>query len=259
MPVPSLKALLKLALISCLCWPITPVNAVEVKEIQVVSAHWPEYTNEDGTGAYWEIVKAIYEPAGIQVSTRTMPWVRAEWSVINKQSDALLGTYLLKGEYAKGLKFPKWHISVEEPIVAVFKKGAINNWKNGGIKLLKNLKVAWIRGYEFDLNLLKGINIHKHVITYPEQALTMVDLGRMDVFLDYESNIRKSAQKAKIDLEGNLELKLAKSGNKLFVAFADTHKTKALIKIYDQRMKELVASGAIKKIYKKWGFSSSKF
>ncbi len=239
----------------------------EITEITIVSAHWPNYTNQDGTGAYWEIVKSIYEPLGIKVNTHTLPWKRAEWQVVNGQADALLGTYQLGKREAKGMLFPKWHISVEDPIVAVFKKGAFKKFKDGeftqwqplGLQNLKGRTVAWIRGYEFDKNLLQGINIVKHVITYPEQALKMVDLERIDAFLDYETTIRETASSANINLERDFDIEIAKTGNKLFVGFAASHKAKALTEIYDQRMDELVKSGVIKNIYKKWGLGTNKF
>jgi len=55
-----------------------------------------------------------------------------------KKSDALLGAYYHKD---KELLYPKWHISVEDPIVVIFKKTAISDWKNKGIKSLSGKKL----------------------------------------------------------------------------------------------------------------------
>ncbi len=54
------------------------------------------YTHRDGTGAYWEVVKAVYEPLGIKVKTIVMPWKRAEVTVVNKRADALLEIIIIK-------------------------------------------------------------------------------------------------------------------------------------------------------------------
>ncbi|NQY93765.1 MAG: hypothetical protein HRT43_06330, partial [Campylobacteraceae bacterium] len=90
----------------------TQVYAEDIKSISLTSKEWKGYTNKDGTGAYWEVVKAIYEPLGIKVNTKVLPWKRAEMTVLTKKADALLGAYYHKD---KEFIYPKWHISVEDP------------------------------------------------------------------------------------------------------------------------------------------------
>ncbi len=236
-----------------------PVFADDIKTFYVVCDEWEGYTNKDGTGAYWEIVKAVYEPLGIKVKTRVMPWKRAVVTVVNKRADALLGDYYYKDKEGKEYLYPKWHISIEDPIVAVFKKGTIKDWESRGIKSLAGKRVVWLRGYDFDKTLLNGIGVEKHEVTKHIQGIGMVDIGRMDVFLDYRYDTTPVAKKAGIDLDKHYETKIAKPGDKLFVAFANTGRSKKLIKIFDERITKLAKSGKIAKIYLKWGQSEKKF
>ncbi len=236
-----------------------PVFADDIKTIYVVCDEWAGFTNKDGTGAYWEVVKAVYEPIGIKVKTKVMPWKRAEVTVVKKRADALLGDYYYKDKERREYLYPKWHISIEDPIIAIFKKGTIKDWESKGIKSLAGKRVVWIRGYNFDKTLLNGINVIKYEITKHIQGLSMLDIGRMDVFLDYIFDTTPVAKKAGIDLDKHFEMKIVKSGDKLFVAFANTARSKKLIKIFDERITQLAESGEIEKIYLKWGQSEKKF
>ncbi len=68
----------------------------ETKVIHIVCDEWAGFTNKDGTSVYWEVVKAIYEPTGIRVKTKVMPWKRANYTVLNKKADAIVGDYYIK-------------------------------------------------------------------------------------------------------------------------------------------------------------------
>ncbi len=39
---------------------LCPVFADDIKTFYAVCDEWEGYTNKDGTGAYWEVVKAVY-------------------------------------------------------------------------------------------------------------------------------------------------------------------------------------------------------
>ncbi len=234
----------------------THVFAEDIKTIKVTSAQWKGYTNKDGTGVYWEVVKAIYEPLGINVQTWVMPWKRAELTALTKNVDALLGAYYHKD---KNFLYPKWHISVEDPIMVIFKKENLSDWEKKGIGSLKDKTVAWMRGYSFEKTLLKNVTVKKQELDKVTYGLGMLSYGRIDALIDYESEIRPWAKKNNINLEKDYSMKIAKLGNKLFLAFANTEKSRKLIKIFDERMTHLVKSGEIEKIYLKWGHSKKKF
>src|SRR5690554_5285993 len=52
-------------------------NRHDIKAISVVAPEWEGFTNKDGSGLYWELLRAIYEPVGITVKTANVPWNRA--------------------------------------------------------------------------------------------------------------------------------------------------------------------------------------
>jgi polar amino acid transport system substrate-binding protein len=229
-----------------------PLLAAEsIKEIRVVSAEWKDYTNRDGTGAYWEAVKAIYEPMGIKVKTTVLPWKRATSIVLDKQSDAVVGEYFSKD---MGYLYPTCRISIEAPVVACFKKGLVPNWK--GHASMVGRTVGWIRGYEFQRWLKTKVN--HYALDDLEQGLWMLALGRIDFLLDYEADIRREAKDLQLDPNA-FQMEAVVQGNRLYVAFAPTTRSKKLIQIFDARMPQLIASGELKKIYTKWGLRGDEF
>ena len=127
------------------------VFADDKRNLLFVCDEWVNYTNSDGTGAYWDIVKAVYEPLGITVKTVTMPWKRALYTVRNNDADGLVGGYYEAGNTA--FLYPNWHISVEDPVIALSRKGTIENWDREGVRALEGKRVIWIRGYDFDRNI----------------------------------------------------------------------------------------------------------
>ncbi|MCP3925410.1 MAG: transporter substrate-binding domain-containing protein [Desulfobacterales bacterium] len=245
-------------IIVVICIENTFAFAGNLNSVYVVCENWPGYTNKDGTGVYWEIVKAVYEPVGIKVKTSIMPWKRANHQVLHKSADAILGDYYHKNQSGKDFRYPNWHISVEDPIIAFFKKGTITAWKKKGVKAIDRKIVGWIRGYDFDKKNWFKANVIKVELTTLTQGIKMIAANRLDVFIDYESAIKFESRKLGIDLK-KYDLKTVRLGEKLFLKFSNTENSKELIKFFDKRMTILSKSGKIENIYKKWGHTANKF
>ncbi len=231
-----------------------PSYATELS-IHFVCAEWEGYTNEDGTGVYWEIVKAVYEPLGYKIHTNVFPWKRAEYMVETKKTDALVGDYYYPNKDGKERLYPVWHISIEEPLVAIFIKG---DHKIKDFNSLKNKSIVWLRGYDFDSIYLKDIPHTMLETDSIKKGLKLISLDCCDVFLDYISNIENAAKKININ-PAFFETVVVKKGNKLFLNFLNTEKSKEFIKIYDKRIPELLKSGELEEIFKKYNLTIQKF
>ncbi len=230
----------------------------DINQIDIVSDEWKGYTNKDGSGAYWEVVKAIFEPLDITVQTEVMPWARAELTVKRQQADALLGSYYQDSQLDSFI-FPKWHISMEDPIIALYKVNNDIKFQPESLQALQGKRLIWIRGYEFDKTLFRNMTIIKNVISKPKQAIIMLERNRVDLFIDYESSIRQAALEAQLKLETQYNMQMIKRGNKLYLAFSNTARGLKLSKLFDQKMESLASSGAIQAIYTRWGLPNNKF
>ncbi len=224
--------------------------------ITVVCEEWSGFTNKNGTGVYWEIIKAIYEPVGVKVNTKVMPWKRADNIVLLKKADAIVGDYFYKKQSGKNYLYPKWHISVEDPIVVFFKNDKVS-WKKNGIKSLAGKKVGWIRGYDYHKKKWLNVKVKKYELTNLSQGVKMLSANRIFGLIDYEKSVKQAGKKLGLNIK-NLEMKTMKLGNKLFLKFSNTDRSKKLIKIFDKQMTKLVKSRKIQKIYSKWGHKAKK-
>ena len=232
----------------------SPKVAAE-KSITVVCSEWKGYTNRDGTGIYWDMVKAIYEPLGFEVHTQIVPWKRAVLMLELKQADALVGDYYYAEKQGKERLYPNWHLSVEDPIIAIFRK---DRHEIDGFNSLNDKTIIWMRGYNFDKIYLSNIRHQSREVSSEADGLNLIKLDRYDVFLDYRSNIETASKKAGINLS-LFETTVMKVGNKLYLSFSNTDKSRKLIQIYDRRIPELLENGELKKIFTKNNSNLIKF
>lgn len=236
-----------------------PILSSEIKKLDIACPEWEGYTNKDGTGAYWEVVKTVFEPAGIKVKVKIVPWNRALYLMKSKSIDALVGDYYYPEKAGKEYLYPRWHLSVEDSIVTVFKTNKFPNWNSEKAGIFENHTIGWIRGYGFEKTIFKMIKIKHNEISKLASGLKMLDNDRIDAIVDYRSTILPAAKDAKINLDRGYQIKTIQLGSLLYVIFSNTARSRTLLRIWDNRMDKLVKNGKIKQIYGKWGHGEEKF
>tara|TARA_R110002060_G_scaffold14525_2_gene20367 strand:+ start:473 stop:994 length:522 start_codon:yes stop_codon:yes gene_type:complete len=84
--------------------------------LTVASEEWQEYTNIDGTGTYWDIIREVYGEH-YQLEFISTSWSRAINLVETGRADVLVGTYK---DTSRQLIFPQHHLDIEYPLYAIF-------------------------------------------------------------------------------------------------------------------------------------------
>jgi len=214
------------------------------KEITLASEEWTDATNKDGTGLYWDIFRAVYEPAGVKVNFIIRSYEGSINLVTTNKADAVVGSYQNE---IKGMIYTNEPFDADA-IVALFKKGTVSNWQ--GKESLKGKTVAYVKGYSIAKYL--GVPVEQKEFDTRENILQVLDKGRVDFYLENED-----------DLDEVLELKVVDKNNfqkepvmelGLYLAFPDNDKGKALKAIFDEAYPKLVASGEIQKLLTKWNW-----
>ena len=214
--------------------------------IRLITSEWPGYTNADGTGLYFDVLKAVYEPEGIQMTFELVPWKRAQ-ALVKKTADAIVGETMLPDE---DYLYPQWPIDVEE-VTVMFKKRAGVEWK--GEFSLEKKTVSWIRGYDFQMYIQANMNILE--VDNLQSGLLMLEAGRIDFLIDYEDLIAEEVESIRktvnpdFDLE-QYQMEPLRLGAKVYVAFVNSARGKRLVEIFDRRMKQLYESGVLDAMYK---------
>lgn len=213
-----------------------------VKMFSVVAPEWEGYTNADGTGLYWEVLKAIYEPEGIKVKTNIIPWNRAMKMVTKYRTyNAIVGEYQ---DSEEPLLFPHHAIDIEYMVVL---SKVTSEFKD--LSSFSNKTIGWIKDYEvipkskrdFQLKEFRDI----------EQGIELLKAGSIDYLVDDWDEVAAAMQKHNLSKESFTVTDMPE-GTPIFVAFGKHNLSNILINIYNKRILELLKSGELAKIYDKW-------
>lgn len=212
----------------------------KITEITLVSEAWEEATNKDGTGHYWDLFRAVYEPVGIKVKIMIRSYAGSIEMVKKKKADAIIASALNEVEE---FNYPKWHFDTEH-IAALFKKDEV--WKNA--ESMKGKRVAFIKDYDYDEYfdfpmVVKAFNDRKTI-------LRLLSKGRVDFWLDSKEYMEIFLESSATDTKP-FRMEVVQD-LKLYLGFADNERGKKLAEIFDKQFEKLLKSGEIQKIYAKW-------
>jgi len=225
-------------------------------EIIAVSPRQESLAENSGTGLYWDILRAIYQPYGYSINAKTIPAKRASNMLRYKKADLMLGS--LKGEI-QGVLYPQWHYSANM-VSAIYRKEKYPNWQ--GQVTLKNQSVEWVRGKEYQRYLY--VPVIKSEISELSQGMARLQRNRIDFLIDNSINLHSIIKDKSATY---LSIKIIKNDYKIqeilrikqYFAFANTHRGFKLMKIFDERFPKLLESGKLRKIFEKWHIESFPF
>jgi polar amino acid transport system substrate-binding protein len=236
------KGFLLLCLVTVMLLSSLAIGAEEnITQIKLMTAEWPGYTNQDGTGLYFDVLKAVYEPVGITIAYELLPWKRAQ-KLVKEKADALVGeNFLPDVEYL----YPKWPIDVEE-LTVIFKKSRVADWQ--GEASLEHKQVGWIRGYHFD----QFFHVKMDFLEIDElrNGLLMLDKDRLDFLIDYEDGLKEEIGRLKDFDVTQYRMEPLRVGEKVYVAFVDSPRGRKLVEIFNIRMTQLFESGELDRLYR---------
>ena len=213
-------------------------------EIIMASEEWTNATNRDGTGLYWDIFRAIYEPVGIKTKFIIQSYKGSVRLVKKKRVDAAVGIY---PDLIRGALFSQYPF-VKDYILVLYKKNKLHQWN--GQESLQNKRVAWIKGYSYDEFL--EVPVIKREFSNRDIILRRLEDDQVDFFLDTRNDMESVLNKGIVEVscymvETVLELDR-------YLVFADNRKGRKLKKIFDYRFPRLVKSGEIERLIAKWNW-----
>ena len=208
-------------------------------DIVLVSEQWNAYTETDGSGLGWDLMREIFEPAGINVASRTEPYTRAVGLVQRGEADAWVGAYEHEVE---GTLYPKWHYDTDE----IYALGlAVNPAPT--LNTLGSYRLAWVRGYEYQ-HYLPNV-VHFNEVARRDHILPMLDHARADLYIDARPEVEfilgQTSEPQRFRTTYLMSIPL-------FLSFADNARGRFLRDVFDQRMAQLVHSGKLRPIFARW-------
>ncbi|GBC59397.1 hypothetical protein DENIS_0336 [Desulfonema ishimotonii] len=220
----------------------------------------PKIPNTEKPGYQLEIINRIFRQKGYDIKYNSLPWARAVKEASKGRLDALLSPS--KSE-APDLIFPEEEIGI---LGWCFYTGKKNSWNYKGVASLKQVRLGFLHGNNFDGEVQAYIekNRDDHMLIHPEFGTDWIEknfnrlaMGRITAVLDEPftldyfiktNNLNNQFRKA-----GCLE------GQKMYIAFSPKNPmAEKYAEMFDYEIRELRKSGAFEKILSAYGLSDWK-
>lgn len=222
-----------------LCAFTVLVQAQVPGNILLASEAWDDYTNADGSGLAWEVLHQVFDPVGITLQTRTVPYTRSVGLAQRGEVDGWVGAYR---DEAAGVLYPYWNYDSDH----IYALGLATLSKPTAVTL-GHYRLAWVRGYKYEQYLPNVRQFDQ--IQRRDGILPMLEYGRADFYIDALTEaqyvLSQSNDASKFQLIHIAELPL-------YVGFADNERGRSLMTVFDQRMATLVKSGELRPIFQRW-------
>ena len=109
--------------------------------IHLASEDWEDYTAADGHGLGWDVLREVFEPAGVKLDIRTEPYMRSIGLAQRGEVDACVGAYR---DEVSDLLYPRWNYDTDH----IYALGLASN-PAPTPETLGNYRLAWVRGYDY--------------------------------------------------------------------------------------------------------------
>lgn len=199
----------------------TPVTAI--------SGEWWEYTERDGSGVYWELIKeALHRRVPVELEATS--WIRAVRLFAAQKVDMLVGAYR---DYPSGYIASKYHIDYESEILVVAKSEDILERFNQG-----DMGLTACASETFEVIKVEA---KKHAYLHQADYFKCEELflnDRVDLVIDYEYNM--------FTLTSRYASELFHESLPLHVLFQDTIKGRLLKEQFDQGMERAAKKNKLK-------------
>ncbi|SFU99924.1 MULTISPECIES: type 2 periplasmic-binding domain-containing protein [Pseudomonas] len=230
-----------LRILLCCVAPLAQAQeaAVAPGKVSLASEAWDDYTNADGSGLAWDLLRQVFEPAGFKLQTRSVPYTRSVGLAQRGEVDGWVGSY--PGE-VKGVVYPHWRYDSDH----IYALGLATT-PTPTLTTLANYRLAWVRGYKFEAYLPNVQRFNQ--IERRDGILPMLQHGRADFYIDSLTESKFVLSQAKDPTQFKLTPVVELP---LYVGFTDSERGRVLAGVFDQRMDALVKSGELRPIFERW-------
>lgn len=234
--------LLPIMLLSLSMPALPPSSGVSpAVSIHLATENWPGFTNEDYSGAYFELIKLIYPSENLELQVTFTNFNRALHLVQQQKVDMTLA---VSGQQHAGLTLSEQPID-QDKIVAVFANDGI---AIASIADLAGLRLGWNLAYDFG-NII-GIQNSGYEVLSVEQGVEMALNKRLDVYLAEQSQVTLYLQQHPLKA-AKLSLVPVAADN-TYAAFAASEHGLKLKQHWDSRFKTLLQNGELQRFYRQY-------
>ncbi|HUE93334.1 transporter substrate-binding domain-containing protein [Pseudomonas sp.] len=215
-------------------------NAPMPEQVRIASEVWTQHTHADGTGLAWDIMRLVFEPAGVELQIQSVPYTRSIGLVQRGEADAWVGSY--HNEVDEGVFYPRLPYDADRIAALGLADKPLPSLANIG-----EFRLVWIRGYEYQ-RYLPGLRQYREV-QRRSGILGMLDLGHADFYIDALSEVEDLLATTEAPERYRSTILTALP---LYLGFADNPRGRALAELYDRRMELLLEEDRLRELFTRW-------
>lgn len=207
-----------------------PVRA-EAKTITVVAGAWGDFTKADGSGLYFDVLRAALAQSDIELKIRVTNWKRAKQMFYAGRADVLLADFRAGSDR----RFvPEWHLDMDPPVL-IFSLQQVTD-----LQALRGKTVGWMLGYDFGDYLPVAVNGVE--VSAEKFGFDMLLYGRLDAYISYQDNVPD-------ELRTQLKHRQLAAAQALYPVFQNTFAGRQLAADFDRGMQQLYRGGRLQQLY----------
>jgi polar amino acid transport system substrate-binding protein len=227
-------------LMGFLIWSGAQAEPAGPTHIRLASEVWEDDTEADGSGLAWDILRQVFEPAGVQLAIQSVPYTRSIGLVQRGEADAWVGSY--RDEIDRGVVYPRWHYDADQISALGLAERPAPTLANIGAAQL-----VWMRGYAFQ-RYLPNLKRYRE-IQRDSDIPRMLQYHRADFYIDSRAEVEAVLDRATEPTRFRIT---PVTSLPLYLGFADNPRGRALAQLFDQRMDELVKRGSLRAVFARW-------
>lgn len=209
-----------------------------------VTDEWHDLTRQDGTGLYFDLVRAVFKRQGVQVEFRIFPYPRAVQKVKDHEADGWIASFLHEKSFPL---YPRYHFDKNEQTIVYRKSRHPGKVTTAN---LRNQRVAWLRDFGLDRFIHEPMQITE--LDSIRSAFQMLAHDRIDYFVGAKTDIDSYIRSERQNMQQYGRAYALHLG--LYVAFANTPRGQALRQMWDDEMAQFHRNPAFKAIYQQYGY-----
>ncbi|CAB0151396.1 hypothetical protein PSI9734_01784 [Pseudidiomarina piscicola] len=210
-------------------------QAPQFGHVRLTAGLWPEYTNPDGTGSYWDVVEKIFAPVSSQLSLQTNTFHRAYRGIDGNRFDAFVGA--LGQQIPTDTILSRNHIDFDSPL---FLFAASDQALEQVLKGTMRQPICHVAGYDYQDLLPAQLNYYS--ASSQLDCFAMLDMNRMGAVISYPEN-------APDWTNSPYSMVKLRDAVPIYVVFQKTPRGYHLRDWFDTKFREMVRTGAIKDLY----------
>lgn len=221
--------------------PEASADTTALSTVHISTEQWQGFTHPDYSGAYFDLIRLLFQPHQLQLEVTFTNYNRALNLVRQHKADMTLA---VSGHNGAGMLLSERPID-QDKIVAIYHPQL---HQLNSVADLKPLRLAWNLAYDFGAIL--GLSSVGYEVVSVQSGVELALKQRIDVYLAEQSQIEHYVASGQLLLAPLVAKPIA--ADNIYVAFADTAEGRQLKCIWDQRFNALLASGELQQLYQRY-------